>query len=46
LEEAFSAGIRAPREAVDGLRVAEALDGDPRWFHDADRPEDLLGHGQ
>lgn len=41
LEAAFGAGIRAPRHAVDGLRVARLLDGDPCWFHDADRPGDL-----
>lgn len=41
LESRFAAGVRAPRHAVDGLRVAQLLDGDPCWFHDADRPEDL-----
>lgn len=41
LEAAFGAGVRAPRHAVDALRVAHLLDGDPCWFHDADRPEDL-----
>lgn len=41
LESTFASGVRAPRHAVDGLRVAQLLDGDPCWFHDADRPEDL-----
>ena len=43
LEAAFDRGVRAPRHAVDGLRVARLLDGDPCWFHDADRPDDLPG---
>lgn len=38
---AFDAGVRAPRDAVGSLVVARLLDGDPRWFRDADRPEDL-----
>lgn len=41
LERAFADGVRAPRHATDALRVARLLDGDPCWFHDADRPEDL-----
>jgi molybdopterin-guanine dinucleotide biosynthesis protein A len=41
LRQAFVDGARAPRHAVDTLRVAQLLDGDPCWFHDADRPEDL-----
>ncbi|GJM38524.1 MAG: putative molybdenum cofactor guanylyltransferase [Acidimicrobiales bacterium] len=41
LESMFAAGVRAPRHAVERLRVAQLLDGDPCWFHDADRPEDL-----
>lgn len=41
LVDAFHAGVRAPRDAVRTLRVAQLLDGDPCWFHDADRPEDL-----
>ena len=44
LAEAFETGVRAPRDAVTSLRVAKLLDGDPCWFHDADRPEDLPGH--
>jgi molybdopterin-guanine dinucleotide biosynthesis protein A len=43
LESAFASGIRAPRHAVGDLRVARLLDADARWFHDADRPEDLPG---
>lgn len=43
LEAAFAAGVRAPRDAVDTLRLAQLLDGDPCWFHDADRPDDLPG---
>ncbi|MDG2027528.1 MAG: molybdenum cofactor guanylyltransferase [Acidimicrobiales bacterium] len=41
LEAQFAEGVRSPRHAVAGLRVAQLLDGDPCWFHDADRPEDL-----
>ena len=41
LSGAFAAGVRAPRDAVASLAVAQLLDGDPCWFHDADRPEDL-----
>lgn len=41
LQAAFDAGIRAPRDAVGSLRVAQLLDGDPCWFHDADLPDDL-----
>jgi len=41
LRKAFESGVRAPREALGSLRVAQLLDGDPCWFHDADRPEDL-----
>ena len=41
LRAAFDRGVRAPRGAVEGLQVAQLLDGDPCWFHDADRPEDL-----
>lgn len=43
LRAAFDAGIRAPRDAASSLAVAQLLDGDPCWFHDADRPEDLPG---
>ena len=41
LHAAFSAGIRAPRHAMEGRRIAQLLDGDPCWFHDADSPEEL-----
>lgn len=41
LEAAFAAGVRAPRDAAQPLRVAHLLDGDPCWFHDADSPHDL-----
>ena len=46
LERSFAAGERAPRRAVDELRVKQFLGGDPRWFHDADYPDDLPGGGQ
>ena len=46
LNGAFAAGVRAPRDAVASLAVAKLLDGDPCWFHDADRPEDLPGNGR
>lgn len=41
LEHSFTAGERAPKRAVSELRVKHFLDGDPRWFHDADYPDDL-----
>lgn len=41
LEREFARGERAPRGAVASLRVTQLLDGDPCWFHDADRPGDL-----
>lgn len=43
LEAAFASGVRAPRHAVESLRLSRLLDGDPCWFHDADRPDDLPG---
>lgn len=46
LEDAFAVGVRAPRAALGPLRVAQLLDGDPCWFHDADRPEDLPAPGR
>ena len=46
LETAFTQGRRAPRDAVETLNVAQLLDGDPCWFHDADRPEDLPRPGR
>ena len=47
LTAAFDEGRRAPRDAVSALTVTHLLDGDPCWFHDADRPEDLPGeHGR
>jgi len=45
LDTAFAAGIRAPRLAVEGLAITHVLDGDPCWYHDADRPEDLPARG-
>lgn len=41
LQGAFAGGERAPRRALDGLRVVEILDGSPCWYADADRPTDL-----
>ncbi|MDE0701595.1 MAG: molybdenum cofactor guanylyltransferase [Acidimicrobiaceae bacterium] len=41
LERSFSAGERAPKRAVNELRVNQFLDGNPRWFQDADYPDDL-----
>lgn len=46
LESAFDDGVRAPRHAVASLHVAHLPDGDPRWYHDADRPEDLPGQSR
>jgi len=43
LRSAFAEGVRAPRQATNTLKLAQLLDGDPCWFHDADRPEDLPG---
>ena len=41
IEAAFEAGVRAPRQAASSLHVARLFGGDPRWFDDADSPEDL-----
>ena len=46
LERSFSAGERAPKRAVSELQINELLDGDPRWFHDADYPSDLPNGAQ
>jgi molybdopterin-guanine dinucleotide biosynthesis protein A len=43
LAAAFAAGERAPRRAVDGLRVVDVVDLPPRALADADRPDDLSG---
>lgn len=51
LVAAFDAGERAPRQAVEELQVIEVVDAAPRWFVDADTPDELpagtiteLGH--
>ena len=41
LEAAYQRGCRAPREVADELAVTWLLEGDPGWYLDADRPEDL-----
>lgn len=41
VERAFTEGCRAPRELGTRLSVNWLLDGDPRWYQDADRPADL-----
>jgi len=46
LRAEFDAGVRAPRRAARSLDVVRLLDGDPGWYHDADRPEDLPGPGR
>lgn len=46
LERVFTVGERSLKRAVDGLRVARMLNGDPQWFHDADEPQDLPGSVQ
>ena len=43
LSEAFSSGVRAPKEAAGRLRVVEVEIPGAGWFKDADRPEDLPG---
>ena len=43
LADAFAAGERAPRRAVEGLRVVEVTDLPARALADADRPEDVSG---
>jgi molybdopterin-guanine dinucleotide biosynthesis protein A len=43
LAAAFAAGERAPRRAVEGLRVVEVADLPPAALADADRPDDLSG---
>lgn len=41
LEAVFAAGSRSVRGGLAVLDVVQILDGDPCWFADADRPEDL-----
>jgi molybdopterin-guanine dinucleotide biosynthesis protein A len=41
LETAYQRGCRAPRDVADDLTVSWMLDGEPDWYRDADRPEDL-----
>lgn len=43
LEAVFVDGGRSVRDGLDVLDVVQILDGDPCWFADADRPEDLPG---
>jgi molybdopterin-guanine dinucleotide biosynthesis protein A len=43
LADAFAAGERAPRRAVEGLRVVQVVDLPPGALADADRPDDLSG---
>jgi molybdopterin-guanine dinucleotide biosynthesis protein A len=40
-EAAMAAGVRAPREALDGLDVADVVLADPRWADNANTPADL-----
>lgn len=44
LEAVFAGGGRSVREGLADLAVVHVLDGDPCWFADADRPDDLPGH--
>ena len=41
LQQAFDAGERAPRRAVEGLEVVEVHGLDPHRLGDVDRPADL-----
>jgi len=41
LERAFAAGERAPRRALEAVRVVEVAGLDPERLADVDRPEDL-----
>lgn len=41
LAEAFDAGARSIQAGAERLRISRILDGDPCWYHDADRPDDL-----
>lgn len=43
LETVFAGGGRSVRDGLAVLDVVQILDGDPCWFADADRPEDLPG---
>ena len=38
---AYERGLRAPRQLADELNMSWAAGGDPSWYRDADRPEDL-----
>lgn len=40
-EAAMAAGIRAPKDAIDGLDVADVTLADPRWADNANTPSDL-----
>jgi len=39
---AFEAGERSLHRAVSSLEMTEVLDGDPGWYADVDRPDDLM----
>jgi molybdopterin-guanine dinucleotide biosynthesis protein A len=41
LEAAYRRGCRAPRDVADELTTTWLINGDPAWYRDADRPEDL-----
>lgn len=45
LIEHYRRGVRAPRLLAEGLDVVWAPGGEPRWYRDADRPEDLPPEG-
>lgn len=40
-EAAMAVGVRAPREALDGLHVADVALADPSWADNANTPADL-----
>jgi molybdopterin-guanine dinucleotide biosynthesis protein A len=40
-EVAMAVGVRAPREALDGLNVADVALADPSWADNANTPADL-----
>jgi molybdopterin-guanine dinucleotide biosynthesis protein A len=46
LETAFAAGERAPRRALEGVRIAEVDGLDPDRLADVDRPDDLHRYAQ
>lgn len=45
-EAAMAVGVRAPREALDGLDVVDVHLADPAWADNANTPADLAGRAE